>query len=110
MIDQCTSQFSDAVVVDVTSVEALFDGEIMIYPNPSSEWLIFKLPDKLNNAELNISIIDLNGRYLMRSVRRVVMEDKISVYLGDYAAGQYNYIIEDRTNKKIYSGRFIHQR
>jgi len=38
------------------------------------------------------------------------MEDEMAVYLGDCAAGQYNYIIEDKTNGKIYSGRFIHQK
>ncbi len=110
MVDQCSSQYSDAVLVNVTSVEALFDGEIIIYPNPSSEWLIFKLPDELQNAELNISIVDLNGRYLMNSVRRNVPEGEMTIYLGDYAAGQYNYIIEDKTNSKRYSGRFIHQK
>jgi len=110
MVDQCSSQFSDALAVNVTSVDALFDGGIMIYPNPADEWLIFKLPEELKNAELWISIIDLSGRYLMNSVHREKMAGEISVYLGDYAAGQYNYLIEDRTNKQIYSGRFIHQK
>ncbi len=59
-----------SLIVNVTAVEALFDGGIRIYPNPADEWLIFKLPKELQNAELDISIIDLSGRYLMNSVRR----------------------------------------
>lgn len=110
MIDQCSSTYSDPVVIDITSIEALFNGGIKIYPNPTNEWLIFNIPEKLQNAMLDISIIDLNGRYLMRSVKRNVLGDEIAIYLGNFAAGQYNYIIEDKTNSKIYNGRFILQK
>lgn len=109
-IDQCSSQYSDPVIIDITSIEALFDGEVMVYPNPAREWLILNLPDHLHSALLEISIIDLNGRYLMKAVKRNTLEGEIAVYLGDYAGGLYYYRIEDKSNGKIYKGRFVLQR
>jgi hypothetical protein len=109
-IDQCSSLYSDPVIIDITSIEALFDGEIMVYPNPAREWLILNLPDHLHNALLEISIIDLNGRYLMKAVKRTALEGEIAVYLGDYAGGLYHYRLEDKSNGKIYKGRFVLQR
>ena len=110
VIDECSSPYSSPVQVEITSIEALIDGDIRIYPNPAQEWLIFRLPAHLQDAALDISIIDLNGRYLMRSVEQNRSTREMAVYLGDYAAGQYNYIIVDKTNNKRYTGRFILQK
>jgi hypothetical protein len=109
MVDQCASQYSSPIVINITAIETIINDGIRIYPNPAREWLVFDLPDNLQNAMLDISIIDLQGRYLMKSAKQNVSEGEIALYLGNYANGPYHYIIEDKTNGKIYRGLFIHQ-
>ena len=108
-VDKCAGAFSDPVTVSLTSVESLTEGGITIYPNPARQRIIIDLPGELQNATLEISIVDLNGRFLLRSVERHAKDGEISLYLGRYPAGLYNYIMEDRTTGSIYTGRLVLQ-
>jgi hypothetical protein len=110
IIGGCLSEISDPVHVEITGINDIINGEITIYPNPTRDWLIFKLPDDLKDSRLNISIIDMSGRIVLRSDQMDVFQDERAVYLGPFPAGQYYYIIEDISGGRIYRGRFIYHK
>jgi len=96
----CTG-LSDPVNYLAVHTGSLQTGEFLVYPNPTNEWITLRIPEKLQNTVLFISIMDINARY--------ILEDEASLYLGQYSAGIYNYIIENKVTGKIYRGQFILQ-
>ncbi len=100
-------QTSDPVGYLAVQAVNLQAGKFQVYPNPTNDWITFRIPEKLRSTDLYISILDLNGRYILKSIKMDIHNNETSIHIGQYADGIYNYIIEERVSGKQYTGQFI---
>ncbi len=106
-IDHCTSDISDPVEIEFTSLEGISYSEFNLFPNPTNGWITLEVPDGLQNSVLYITIIDLGGRYILNSYKVDILNSEVTLYVGQYSASHYNYIIQEKDTGKIYRGQFI---
>ena len=85
-------------------------GELMTYPNPTSETLNVILPSQYNFSNSTVSIIDLKGKVVYRSKMPALKEEgKFGIDISGLRSGLYLVQIDSSDGKTI-SGRFVVKR
>ena len=107
IIDQCSSEISDPIIIEFTSIVDYSVIEIDVYPNPTNGWINLKFPAELKYKDIYLTLSDLNGRFILNSRMINVLDGEVSLDLGRYSAGHYSYIIEEKVSRKIYRGQLI---
>lgn len=85
----------------VNSVSDLNDSKFLIYPNPASGIFRISLPN--NPRELNVSVIDINGR-IIEQINNIT-DNETSIDVTGYAKGVY--IIKLQMDGKVYQQKLI---
>lgn len=68
--------------------EVSLDNNIRVYPNPASEYVMLGLGDDIN-GELNIELVDLQGRVVMKSTKNAVAGTNLPIELSELTPGVY---------------------
>ena len=76
--------------------------EIVIYPNPSSDWINLKLPEVVPIIEIKI-VVDKNRKNILQ--KQIIDSDKVEINITDLTNGQYLLIC--RLDKKIVTKKFL---
>ncbi len=79
-------------VVEPLSVDEFLDEDIVIYPNPVSQWLTIQLGEDIPNAQM--SLLSLQGQVLASSV-------SASIDMSRYSSGVYFLKIETDKGKVV---------
>ncbi len=85
----------------VATEEAYLEKNILVYPNPSNNFVNISLPDKLN-LPANISIYNLQGQLVKREQ---AMDREISIHLEKFSSG--TYILSIQNQKHIITKKII---
>ena len=77
---------------------------ILLYPNPTRDYVQLELPQNLMNQSVSISIIDLSGR-LVQHITKKAAESLEPISVSRLPQGMYHVIIESKGNRM--RGHFI---
>lgn len=101
-IDDCLSNLSAQQPLVVTGDLGEPVADVVIYPNPSSDWLMISFGDQ--TGEKSVKIVDLTGREVL-SKHTEASETK--VFVGNQPGG--TYILSVETERGIRQLRFVRQ-
>ena len=102
-VNNCTGQaFQNITVLDCTGItESTFNNEINIYPNPTSGMFNISISNA-NFAELTISVVDIRGREVYKSVdKNIAAQYNKQLNLEQVAKGIYYIKLSNGTDVKI---------
>jgi hypothetical protein len=77
------------------------DGEILVFPNPSSGWVTVEIRSE-SQSENNIEILDLSGKVVYKSAFR---ENKTTIQTAEFRKGIY--YIKITSNGRTYGYKLI---
>ncbi len=106
-IEQCISEMSDELYIELTGIEENLRGEIVVYPNPSIGLVFFKLPEQLLNKSLKLTVLDISGRYILSLVNLEETMGEVMLDMGYFEPGVYNYLIIEDKSGGVYRGQII---
>lgn len=92
--------------LNVTATNIPEISEIAVYPNPTAGWTTFTF-DRAVSDEFTITIIDMTGRFIVRSERLYTSGNSAMFNLEGNAPGRYVYIIGNARTKQLYRGFII---
>jgi hypothetical protein len=91
-IDDCVSEFSDAITIVVTGDQIDPASSIALYPNPASEELIISLGGFDSNLPVEVKLMDIYGRKLQSDEALGGAEVKMNIRL--LSQGQYIVLMQ----------------
>lgn len=91
-IDDCVSEFSDAITIVVTGDQIDPASSIALYPNPASEELIISLGGFDSNQPVEVKLMDIFGRKLQSDEALGGAEVKMNIRL--LSQGQYIILMQ----------------
>jgi hypothetical protein len=95
-----------SLALNVTSSEVPEISQVSVYPNPTTGWTTFTFDHSMSD-ELTISVIDMTGRFIVRSERLYPSGNTAMFNLEGNAPGRYIYIIGNAGTKQLYRGFII---
>ena len=110
VIDDCNSEFSDPLITDILSDPEMAEAELIIYPNPTGNFLSIQIPKESYRTEYHIHIVDMNGKFVYRSMEYTVSQGEIHLDISRLNSGLYSCILEDRESGHHYMSLFMIQR
>ena len=105
--DQCLSEVSDELFIELTGLNFNELININTYPNPTDGIVTFSLPEQTKGNLLKLSLLDLSGRYILRLVDLPQTTNKTSIDLSYLEPGVYTYILLNTTSDRVYRGQII---
>ncbi|MBK9283440.1 MAG: T9SS type A sorting domain-containing protein [Sphingobacteriaceae bacterium] len=99
----CTSQITTTVFMSAVNLSELNNsiGTVMVYPNPVSENLYFKIPE---NTTGELRILDLNGKVLLE---QKVINEITPFDVSRLPSGNYIYIFKPEQGEWYHKGNFF---
>jgi len=79
----------------------------LVYPNPSEGIFYFNLPEQLQGSFLQLSLLDLNGRYILSLVDLPQASGQASIDLSFLEPGLYTYILLNSATNRLFRGQII---
>jgi len=99
----CTGRRSNSIIsnVDIEDEkeemnDILTKVKVINYPNPFDNQMIIEVKNTSVDAQINIQVVDLNGKLIYQSSPNLANVDKIVVNLNNLAAGMYLLQVYDR--------------
>ena len=91
-------------VITVGTNEIVTYSNVSVYPNPTSGLLNIELPSDVDLSEVNVKIVDLNGRVVLEKDKSSLQQFNLN--LGEYnlASGVYQLTINSASNT-LYNGK-----
>jgi len=105
--DQCLSEVSDELFIDITGLKFYELFSINTFPNPTDGIVTFSLPEQLKGSLLKLSLLDLSGRYIFSLVDLPRSTNNTSIDLSYLEPGVYIYILLNTTSDRAYRGQII---
>jgi len=68
--------------------EEMLQNVIIVYPNPTDQYLNIKLPSNINSNETNIKLYDINGR-LIKNNQVEINDNRIIINVNSLSNGVY---------------------
>lgn len=105
--DQCFSEMSDEYYYESTNIRGHEPASIHVYPNPSEGVTTLIIPELLQGCELKLSLIDVGGRYIIRSVDLPMNTHRILIDLSYLEPGIYTYLVYNTESRNVFRGQLI---
>ena len=105
--DHCTSEISDGFYFEYTGLLFNILDNTLVYPNPSEGIFYFNLPEQLQGGFLQLSLLDLNGRYILSLVDLPQASGQANIDLSFLEPGLYTYLLLNSATNRLFRGQII---
>jgi len=105
--NQCISEASDELFIELTGLIFNELSNIITYPNPTDGIITFSLPEQIQGNILKLSLLDLSGRYILSLVDLPLNTGKAIIDLSYLEPGVYTYLLVNVSSNHLYRGQII---
>ena len=91
-------------VITVGTNEIVTYSNVSVYPNPTSGLLNIELPSDVDLSEVNVKIVDLNGRVVLEKDKSSLQQFNLNLGKYNLASGVYQLTINSASNT-LYNGK-----
>jgi hypothetical protein len=95
------------VNVSPTRISDDLVSSVSVFPNPSHDWVKFRFENDGRSKDLRLSVVDLRGTYVVRSVLLPLMKNEAIFYIGNLKPGQYFFVIDNKISDQKFTGKFL---
>lgn len=105
--DQCFSELSDEFYAEYTGLDFDRLRTIIAFPNPTNGIITFSFPESLQGSLLRLSLLDLNGRYIISLMPLDQSSGKASIDLKYLEPGFYMYHLLNGSGTTLFKGQIL---
>jgi hypothetical protein len=106
-VGNCQSELSEPYYLDLTANPVITESAFVVYPNPAGDILTIAIPKELRNNRFLISVVDLQGRFLLKSLHTEILNGNIDLDISMLHNGSYYFILDNGTTGIRYRNPFI---
>ena len=96
---------NDFIVSNKHNYNQQINTEVSVYPNPTSDYIYFKLPKNYPNNKIRILIYDAFGRMVYENLNSM-LQSELRVNCNNLPNGVYHFLVMNN-GLRISTGHFI---